>query len=78
MIFHHRDIVCNEQIGQPQAILQVLEQIQDLGLHGHIQRAGRFVTDDQLRMNGQGAGNGDTLALAAGEFMRITPFGFGA
>ena len=44
-IFHHREVVGDEQIAQIQLPLQRLQQIQNLRLHRNIQRAGRFVAD---------------------------------
>ena len=49
---------------------EVLQQVQHLRLHRDIQRRDRFIADDQPGPAGQGAGDGDALALAAGEFMR--------
>ena len=71
-IFHHGEIVRDEQIGHPQLGLQCLEQIEDLRLHRHIEGRGRLVADQQFRLHGEGAGNGDALALPAGKFVRIT------
>jgi hypothetical protein len=79
---HHHDaaadvldngqIVGHKQIGHGALALEVLQQIDDLGLHGNVQRADRFVANDQLWFHGQGAGNADALALAATEFVRVT------
>ena len=35
---NHAQVVGDEQVGQPHLFLQILEQVQDLRLHGHIQR----------------------------------------
>ena len=48
-ILHHREIMGDEQITQFEFLLQRFQQIQDLRLHRHIQRAGRFVADQHLR-----------------------------
>ena len=61
----------DEQVGQVELLLQVLQQIDHLGLDGHIQGRDGFITDDQGRLQGQGARHADALALAAGEFVRI-------
>jgi hypothetical protein len=55
--------------------LQVAQQIDDLRLHAHVERRGRLVQHDELRLQHHGAGDRDALALAAGEFMRIAPAG---
>ena len=41
------------------------------GLDRHVQRRHRLVTDQQLRLQDQGAREDDALALAAAEFVRI-------
>ena len=58
-------------IGEAVRLLQVAQQVDDLLLHGAVERRGRLVEDDELRVQDHGAGDGDALALAAGEFMRI-------
>ena len=51
--------------------LQLLEQIQDLRLDGHIERRDRLVGDDEIRVRGERAGDADALLLSAGELVRI-------
>ena len=48
---------------------QLLQQVQHLRLHRHVERARRFVEHEQLRPGGEGAGDADTLALPAGELV---------
>ena len=67
----HAQVVGNEQIGQAKLGLQVLEDIQHLRLDGNIQRRNRLIADDELGAQGQGAGNANALALAAGKFVRV-------
>ena len=69
-MFHHRQIVRDEQIGQLELILKVHQQVDDLRLDRHVQRRDRFVADDQLRPQRQRASDTDALALAAGEHVR--------
>ena len=52
---------------------QPSDQLQDLRLYRDIQRRGRFVSNQQLRLAGQGRGDDDTLSLAAGELIGILP-----
>ena len=52
--------------------LQLLHQIQDLGLDGHIERRGRLVADEQGRFAGQRHGDHHPLAHAAGEIVGIS------
>ena len=50
---------------------QVLHQFKDLRLDRHIERGGRFVGDDELRIAGEPDRDHHALAHAAGEVMRI-------
>ena len=56
---------------RPSCALQVEQQVQHLRLHGDVERRDRLVGDDELRLEGERAGDADALALAAGEFVRI-------
>ena len=62
----------DEQVGQFQLALQILQEIDDLGLDGHIESRYRLVADDETRLQREGASDADALALPAGELMRIT------
>src|SRR4051794_6932643 len=78
---HHRDlvaeivddgqVVADQDVTEAELLLEVLHQVQDLRLHGDVERGDRLVGDDQLRLGDQRARNSDALALAAGEFVRI-------
>ena len=46
-------------------------QIEDLALDRDVERRQRLVGDDQRRLRGERPRDGDALALAAGEFVRI-------
>ena len=46
-------------------------QVEHLRLHGDVQRGGRLVADQQRRVVGEGDGEHDALALAAGELVRV-------
>ena len=67
------EVVTDEEIGEAKFILQVAHQIQDLRLHGHIERRGRLVADDELGFGRERPGDRDPLPLAAGKFVRIFP-----
>src|SRR3989304_6337299 len=75
-VFDHADVVRDEEIGQAQFILELLQERKDLGLHGYIERTGRFITDDEFWFDRERPRDADALALATGEFMRITVFVF--
>ena len=86
-VVHHRDavadvpddveVVGDEEVGDAGALLDLHEQVQHAGLGGQVQGADRLVADDQLGVAGQGAGDGDALALAAGELPRQPARGVG-
>ena len=58
-------IVSDEEIRQVEFLLQLIQQIDHLGLDGHVQGRDGFVTDDEFGSHGQGTGDADALALAA-------------
>ena len=64
-------IVGDEKIRQVALFLQGFQQVDDLRLNGDVQRGDRLIADDELGVQGQRTGNADTLALAAGELMRV-------
>ena len=65
------DVVGDEDVGEAELVLQVVEQVDDLGLDRDIEGGDRLVGDDQLRVRRQGPGDPDPLALAAGELVRV-------
>ena len=67
--------MADEEIGEVALLLQVAQQIDDLRLHRHVERAGRLVEHDELRLQHHGARDGDALALAAGELVRVAVLG---
>ena len=70
-VTNHRQVMRNEQVGQVELFLQVFEQVDDLRLDRHIERRDRLVADDKRWVDCQGARNADTLALTAGELVRV-------
>ena len=70
MCLHDREVVGDEEVGQPlSSLLQVLQQVDDLGLDGDVEGRDGLVADDERGVAGQGAGDADALALAAGELV---------
>ncbi|MNE94810.1 hypothetical protein D3C80_1928210 [compost metagenome] len=63
--------MADENIGETELFLQIRQQVQNLRLHGQIERGNRLVENEQLRVEHQRTRNGNTLALATGEHMRI-------
>ena len=72
-VLHHREVVGDEDVGEAEAALQVLQQVDDLRLDRDVERRDRLVADDEARLDGERAGDADALALAAGEFVRVAP-----
>ena len=68
-----REIVRDEDVGQPEPLLQVAQQVHDLRLDRDVERGHRLVADDEARLDGERAGDADALPLAAGELVRVAP-----
>ena len=62
-------VVGDEQVRQAELLLEVLQQVHDAGLDRHVERRDRLVEDDHRRVEGEGTGDADALALAAGELV---------
>ncbi len=80
-MLHHSDVVADlrrdaqvvgdEQQRDAEPVLDFVEQLQHLRLHRDVERRYRFVGDQHVGIERQRAGDRDTLALAAGELVRI-------
>src|SRR5690606_32154632 len=70
-VFHHGEVVGDEDEAEVQAFHQVGEQVDDLGLYGDVEGGDGFVGDEHVGVEREGAGDGDALALAAGEFVPV-------
>ncbi len=68
---HHIHLVGDEQYGEPQLDVDLLEQAQDRTCGLRVEGRGGFVTQQYLGSRCQGAGDGDTLLLTAGQLGRI-------
>ena len=77
-VVHDGQVVRHEEVGQAVLLLEVLEQVHDLGLHRDVQGGDRFVEHEQLRIDRQGPGDADALALPAGQLVGIAPSVLGA
>ena len=64
------EVVGDEDVREPELPLQVLEQVEDLRLHGDVERRHGLVADDQLRVDRERARDTDALALPARELVR--------
>src|SRR3990170_3211834 len=67
---HHGQIVGDEDVGQPELVLNVLQQVHHLGLYRDVQSRDRLIANDDLGIQGQSPGHTDPLALSAGELVR--------
>ena len=65
------EVVGDEQVGQAELLLEVVEQVQHLALDRHVEGGDRLVADDELRVERERPGDPDALALAAGELVRV-------
>ena len=66
----HRQIVADEQIGQPKFLLQTHHQVENLCLHGNIERRCRLVAHQKIGLRRKRARNGNALTLPTGKFVR--------
>ena len=50
-IFNHREVVGDEEVCKPRLVLDVLHQVDNLRLNGHIERRDTLIGNDQLRVH---------------------------
>ena len=58
----------NEDVGEVHLLLEADHQVEDLGLDGDIEGEDGLVADDELGLEGNGAGDADALALGGDRF----------
>jgi hypothetical protein len=68
---HDGEVMGNKEIGKPTVTLEVLHEIQNLGLNGDIEGRRRLIADKKLRLCGKRPCNRDSLPLPTGELMRV-------
>ncbi len=68
----YRQIVGDEDVGEAELALEVLQQIDDLCLNGDIERRHWLVQDQQSRLQRQCPRDADPLALTTRELTRIS------
>ena len=68
-VFNDGEVVGNKEVGEVKFFLEVHQKVDDLGLDRHIEGTDRFVADDKLRFDSEGAGDADALALASAKFV---------
>ena len=62
-----REVVRDEQVRHAGRLPDVAQQVEDLRLDGDVQRGDRFVAGEHAWLAREGAGDGDALALPAGQ-----------
>ena len=67
----HAEVVADHDVGQAHLVLELEQQVDDLGADRDVERRHRLVADHQLGLQDQGAGDADALALAARELVRV-------
>src|SRR5439155_11697483 len=72
-VAYHGQVVRDEEIREPELVLQIREQVDDLGLGGHVERAHGLVAHEQARVQSQRARDGNALTLSPRELVRIPP-----
>src|SRR5712691_2128716 len=70
-VLHAIEVMRDEDIGERKVALEIDEQVEHLNLDRLVERGNRLVEDDELRLERQGAGDIDALALAARKLVRI-------
>ena len=68
---HDGQVVGDEQVGDAELLLQLVEQVQHLRLHREVERRDRLVADDHVGVQRERPGDAEPLALAAGELLRV-------
>ena len=67
----HPEVVGDQDESHVPLLLEALDLLHHLGLHGDIQSGCGFVGNDHFRVAGQRHGNEDTLSLPAAQLMRV-------
>jgi hypothetical protein len=62
---HDSKVVRNEEVRKFELILQVAEKVEDLRLDRNVERRHGLVTDNDLGLESQRAGDGNPLPLTA-------------
>ena len=69
-VAHHGEVVGDEQVGEAELPLQLLQEVDDLRADGDVEGADGLVADDEVGLHRQRPGDADALALAAAELVR--------
>ncbi len=69
-VSYHRQVVGDEEIGESESGLKLVEQVEDLGLDRDVECRDGLIGDDEAGVQSQRASNTDALALASRELVR--------
>jgi hypothetical protein len=69
-VTHHGHRVRDEKVGEAELTLQLRKQVHNLRADTYIESGDWFIGDDELRTQGKGPRDTDTLTLSAAEFVR--------
>ena len=70
-VLDEREVVRDEEVGEAQIPLEVVEKVHHLSLHGDVQGADRLVQDQKVRLHGERSRDPETLALSTTELVWI-------
>ncbi|RMS17543.1 hypothetical protein ALP75_202330 [Pseudomonas syringae pv. actinidiae] len=70
-MFDDRQVVADQQVSQAELLFEVLQQVENLRLHRHVQRRSRFVADQHVGAHHQRPCNRHALALPTGELAGV-------
>ena len=73
---HDLQIVRDEQHRDAALPIQTAQKREDLRLHGHVERGGRLVEQQQMRIGDDGCGDHHALELTAGALVRVLAVNF--
>ena len=68
---HHAEVVGDQDHRHVPFALLAGQQVEDLGLHRHVEGGGRLVGEEDLRAAGERDGDRDPLAHAAGQLVGV-------
>lgn len=70
-VVDHREVMGDEEHADAHIMRELGEEVEDLALDGDIERGDRLIRQEKCGAWSNGACNGDALALAAGELVRV-------
>ena len=71
MLGNHAEVVSDHDDAHAEALLEIGNEREHLGLDGHVERRGRLIRDQEFRFAGQRHGDDRALAHATGQTVRI-------